>query len=188
MDELSAVSFATALGPAALAYGPRGLVAVALPAQTEPATRRGLESVVARRRLGTKGDEVLTWLDAPRGAMAEAVELVRRALAGEAVELSALALDLRKLSTFAELVYREAQRIPRGEVRTYGELAAHLGSTARAVGQACGDNPLPLVVPCHRVVARSGMGGFSHHAQGWLPEVKRWLLLHESHMPPLFAR
>lgn len=91
-------------------------------------------------------------------------------------------------TTFQRRVWAAIAAIPRGEVRTYGELAAPLGGTARAVGQACGDNPLPLIVPCHRVVARSGMGGFSHHAQGWLPEVKRWLLLHESHMPPLFAR
>jgi len=164
MDELCAVTFSTALGPAALAYGPRGLVAVALPAQTEPATRRGLESVVARRRLGSKGDEVLSWQDAPRGAMAEAVELVRRALAGEAVELTALELDLRKLSTFAELVYREAQRIPRGEVRTYGELASAVGrpSAARAVGSAMAHNPFVLVVPCHRVVGgRGDLHGFS---------------------------
>ncbi len=101
----------------------------------------------------------------------------------------AFALPTRSPGTaFQRRVWTAIAAIPRGEVRTYGELAAHLGSTARAVGQACGDNPLPLVVPCHRVVARSGMGGFSHHAQGWLPEVKRWLLLHESHVPPLFTR
>lgn len=181
MDELCAVSFATALGPAALAYGPRGLVAVALPAQTEAATRRGLETVVARRRLGSKADELLSWQEAPRGPMAEAVELVRRALAGEAVELSALELDLRKLSPFAESVYREAQRIPRGEVRTYGELASAVGrpSAARAVGSAMAHNPFVVVVPCHRVVGgRGDLHGFS--APGGL-RTKAALLAMEAH-------
>lgn len=88
---------------------------------------------------------------------------------------------------FQRRVWAAITAIPCGEVRTYGEIATALGSTPRAVGQACGDNPLPLIVPCHRVVARAGMGGFSHHAAGWRPEVKRWLLLHESPPPALFA-
>jgi methylated-DNA-[protein]-cysteine S-methyltransferase len=47
------------------------------------------------------------------------------------------------------------------------------------VGQACGSNPVPLVVPCHRVVAAGGLGGFAHHAEGFHLEIKRWLLAHE---------
>ena len=69
--------------------------------------------------------------------------------------------------------------IPRGKTLTYGELARALGGEARAVGQACGDNPLPIVIPCHRVVAAKGIGGFAHSTQGYLLEAKRWLLLHE---------
>ena len=69
--------------------------------------------------------------------------------------------------------------IPRGATRTYGELARELGADARAIGQACGDNRLPIVIPCHRVVAADGIGGFSHTSEGYLIEVKRWLLAHE---------
>ena len=71
-------------------------------------------------------------------------------------------------------------RIPRGRTLTYGELAQKLGAEARAVGQACGDNKLPIVIPCHRVIAASGLGGFAHSTDGYLIEAKRWLLLHEA--------
>ncbi len=70
--------------------------------------------------------------------------------------------------------------IPRGKTLTYGEMARKLGGEARAVGQACGDNKLPIVIPCHRVVAADGIGGFSHSTSGYLVEAKRWLLMHES--------
>jgi methylated-DNA-[protein]-cysteine S-methyltransferase len=69
--------------------------------------------------------------------------------------------------------------IPRGRTLTYGELARRLGGEARAVGQACGDNRLPIVIPCHRVVAANGLGGFAHATGGYLLEAKRWLLAHE---------
>ena len=69
--------------------------------------------------------------------------------------------------------------IPRGKTLTYGELARRLGGEARAVGQACGDNRLPIVIPCHRVVAADGIGGFAHSTGGYLLEAKRWLLMHE---------
>jgi methylated-DNA-[protein]-cysteine S-methyltransferase len=70
--------------------------------------------------------------------------------------------------------------IPRGETLTYGAMAKKLGGEARAVGQACGDNRLPIVIPCHRVVAADGLGGFGHSTGGYLLEAKRWLLLHEA--------
>jgi methylated-DNA-[protein]-cysteine S-methyltransferase len=70
--------------------------------------------------------------------------------------------------------------IPRGKTRTYGELARELGADARDIGQACGDNRLPIVIPCHRVVAADGIGGFGHSTGGYLLEVKRWLLAHEA--------
>jgi len=74
--------------------------------------------------------------------------------------------------------------IPRGRTRTYGELAHELGAhfpvDARAIGQACGDNRLPIVIPCHRIVAADGLGGFGHSTGGYLLEVKRWLLMHEA--------
>jgi methylated-DNA-[protein]-cysteine S-methyltransferase len=78
-------------------------------------------------------------------------------------------------------VWEAMQRIPAGKTRTYGELAAELGSSARAVGGACGANPIPVVVPCHRVIAAGGdIGGFMG-ARGECFErgIKRWLLEHE---------
>jgi len=74
--------------------------------------------------------------------------------------------------------------IPRGRTLTYGEVARKMGDgafdAARVVGQACGDNKLPIVIPCHRVVGADGIGGFSHTTDGYLIEVKRWLLMHEA--------
>ena len=70
--------------------------------------------------------------------------------------------------------------IPRGKTRTYGDVARELGVDARDVGQACGDNRLPIVIPCHRVVAADGIGGFGHATRGYLLEAKRWLLAHEA--------
>jgi methylated-DNA-[protein]-cysteine S-methyltransferase len=69
--------------------------------------------------------------------------------------------------------------IPRGRTRTYGELAREMMTDPRAIGQACGDNRLPIVIPCHRVVAADGIGGFAHSTDGYLIEAKRWLLSHE---------
>lgn len=83
-------------------------------------------------------------------------------------------------SEFQRRVWAAIARIPSGATRTYGELASELGSTARAVGQACGDNRLPIVIPCHRVVSSRGLGGFAHRADGLMLDVKRWLLAHES--------
>jgi len=79
-------------------------------------------------------------------------------------------------------VWEAMQRIAPGKTRTYGELAAELGSSARAVGGACGANPIPVVVPCHRVIASGGrIGGFmGAKAEGFELGIKRWLLEHET--------
>lgn len=73
--------------------------------------------------------------------------------------------------------------IPSGEVLTYGELAQIVGSAPRAVGQACRRNPIPIIVPCHRVVARGGVGGYSGATEGPELAIKRWLLAHEGGVP-----
>jgi methylated-DNA-[protein]-cysteine S-methyltransferase len=91
-------------------------------------------------------------------------------------------LPLRLSGTRHRLAVWEAmQEIPAGKTRTYGELAAALGSSARAVGGACGANPIPLIVPCHRVIAANrAIGGFmGARAEGFELGVKRWLLEHE---------
>lgn len=80
---------------------------------------------------------------------------------------------------YRQRVWQAVRGIGCGETRTYGELAATLDSAPRAVGQAVGDNPLPIIVPCHRVVGRHGLGGFAHAHNGYSIEIKRWLLRHE---------
>ena len=86
---------------------------------------------------------------------------------------------------FQRQVWSEIARIPTGETRSYGELALRLNGSARAVGQACGDNRWPLVIPCHRVVAAAGIGasrigGFAHRRDDSYLRIKRWLLTHEA--------
>jgi len=77
-------------------------------------------------------------------------------------------------------VWHELEKIKPGQIKTYGEIAASLDSSPRAVGMACGDNKLPLLVPCHRVVAKRGVGGFMHSRGSFALGVKSWLLKHES--------
>jgi methylated-DNA-[protein]-cysteine S-methyltransferase len=91
-------------------------------------------------------------------------------------------LPLKQAGTdFQKAVWGAISSIPRGSVRTYGELARHIGSAPRAVGQACGANWFPIVVPCHRVTSAAGLGGFanSDDPNGYLLGIKRWLLAHE---------
>jgi len=76
-------------------------------------------------------------------------------------------------------VWHALMGIPAGHPATYGALAKKLGTAARAVGQACGANPLPILIPCHRVVAAHGLGGFMHSSSGMPLDVKTWLLAHE---------
>lgn len=90
-------------------------------------------------------------------------------------------LPLKRFGTaFQQRVWSEIEKISRGEVKTYGDLAKAIKSAPRAVGQACGSNPFPLVVPCHRVISATGIGGFAHQAgEGFHRNVKAWLLHHE---------
>lgn len=76
-------------------------------------------------------------------------------------------------------VWHAIRDIPCGQTRNYGDLAVELNTAAQAVGQACGANPIPIVVPCHRVIGKAGLGGFMQHAGGESLEIKRWLLMHE---------
>jgi len=81
---------------------------------------------------------------------------------------------------FQRRVWERISAIPRGRTLTYGEVATAIRSGPRAVGNACGANPYPIVVPCHRMVgANQGIGGFARQRGGFLLDVKRWLLNHE---------
>ena len=77
-------------------------------------------------------------------------------------------------------VWQAMRKIAAGDSQTYGELSAGIDSSARAVGTAGGQNPVPIVVPCHRVVAAPGLGGFMGGKQNDSLSIKRWLMAHES--------
>ncbi len=114
-----------------------------------------------------------------RAHLAAAEEALAEYFAGRAPSLPAL--DLRG-TPFQQTVWKALLAIPWGEVRTYGDIARELGSGARAVGGANHQNPVAILVPCHRVVAvNGGLGGY-----GGGTERKRWLLMHETgHAPAL---
>ena len=80
---------------------------------------------------------------------------------------------------FQQCVWKAISAIPVGQVLTYSELAYEVGSGPRAVANACGANKLPLLIPCHRVVAKKGLGGFMQSVPDGL-KIKEWLLAHES--------
>lgn len=81
-------------------------------------------------------------------------------------------------TAFQQRVWQAIAAIPVGETRTYSQLAEQIGSGPRAVANACGANPLPIIIPCHRVVAKHGLGGFMQGQQNGLL-IKQWLLRHE---------
>jgi len=168
--------FLTDLGPCAIAWSDVGVTGVWLPASDESTLRR---QVV--RRCAAAAEAV------PSGAMAGVVEAITRLLGGEHVDLGSVPLDEDGIDAFDRSVYAVARAIPAGRVLTYGEVAARVGAgaTARAVGQSLGRNAMPIVVPCHRVVASGGgLGGFS--APGGTTTKRRLLAIEDArpHGPP----
>lgn len=81
---------------------------------------------------------------------------------------------------FQRKVWKALLKIPAGKVVTYGDLAKRLKTSPRAVGNACRKNPIPVVIPCHRVVSKTGLGGYAGSTSGDLFKIKEWLLKHES--------
>lgn len=81
---------------------------------------------------------------------------------------------------FQQRVWSYMQQVPSGATRSYGQVAAELGSSPRAVGNACRANPCPIIVPCHRIIAANGLGGFAGQTVGDLMDIKRWLLAYEN--------
>lgn len=143
----------SALGHLGVAWKGSALLAIRLPEVSAEATADGLRSRVGGLEPGTPPPEV-----------AEALVRIRAFLAGEDVDLASLPVDLEAATPFRRRAYVAARALRRGEVIGYGALAAQLGSpgAARAVGGAMANNPLPIVVPCHRVLGAGGApGGFS---------------------------
>lgn len=114
----------------------------------------------------------------PETALAQRVALQMAAYFRDPTTLFDLPLEPDG-TPYRQRVWQAMRGIGCGETRTYAELAAMLHSAPRAVGQAVGDNPLPIIVPCHRVVGKRGLGGFAHAVNGYSIEIKRWLLRHE---------
>ncbi len=160
--------FSTGIGVCGVAWSARGLVALALPERTPEATETRLAA-----RAGSVAGE-------PPPPVAEAVALIRKYCAGEPVEFSRVPLDLAGVDDLRRRLYETMRALGRGETVTYGALARRVGldapEAARDVGAAMGRNPLPIVIPCHRVLAAGGKpGGFS--AYGGLATKEKLLAL-----------
>ncbi len=164
--------FDTGIGACGLAWGPRGIIAVQLPEATREKTRTRL-----LRRHPNAIDRT------PPPHIAEVIQALTAHLAGESVSLSDIRVDLSGEPDFRRRVYAVARAIPRGATLTYGAVAEQLGDPllAQAVGQALGKNPVPLIIPCHRVLAAGGkLGGFSGGAG---TATKKAILLLEGALP-----
>lgn len=146
--------FETSGGFCGIAWSDNGIARFQLPTRTEEAT----EKLMLRRLPDALAG-------APPEPVQQAVELVKRYFAGEAVDFSVLALDLDGQDDFFIKIYAAARRLGWGQTTTYGAIAKELGAgpeAARDVGQAMAKNPVALIIPCHRVLAAGGkIGGFS---------------------------
>ena len=145
--------FDTAIGRCGIVWSARGVAGMLLPEGSERATRARLA-----RRFPGMGEA------APPPPVARAIVGIIALLDGEPADLAGVALDLDEVPPFHRRVYAVARAIPPGTTLSYGEVAARMGApgSARDVGQALGQNPFPIIVPCHRVLAANGkVGGFS---------------------------
>jgi methylated-DNA-[protein]-cysteine S-methyltransferase len=145
--------FDTSIGRCGIAWTTEGIVGLVLPEHTDRVLRARMQQRHPDAKEGTGPPEVQ-----------RVVADVQRLLAGETRDLSAAVLDMTNVSEFDRRVYIETRLVPPGRTVTYGDIANRLGDAglARAVGQALGRNPIPLIVPCHRVLAALGrLGGFS---------------------------
>ena len=154
----------SAWGPARVAAGPRGVVAVEL-----LSTLEGFLAGLARRGLDTpvELDEACPGPARDLAALARAA--TEGVLRGEAVRLDSIPVDLADRPEWDRLVLEAVRAIPRGQVASYGEVARRIGrpGAARAVGGAVGRNPVGLLIPCHRVIAGDGtLGGYGVAAWG----------------------
>ena len=147
--------FETAISPCGVAWSERGLTAVQLPEKDAAATERRLAAKANSAVAGNPPPSVVTL-----------IEDIRRYVAGEHVDFSAVVVDLAGVEPFRRSLYDVLRGIGFGSTTTYGALAQRLGlegpEAARDVGTAMGKNPVPIVIPCHRVLAAGGkLGGFS---------------------------
>jgi methylated-DNA-[protein]-cysteine S-methyltransferase len=138
-----------------------------------------ISSPVGRLAISATEEAIVAigWSDEAQGEeTALLAEARRQLLAYFERRLKLFDLPLRPAgSTFDQRVWAAMRHIPHGQTRSYGELAIEIGSAPRAIGRACGRNPIPIVIPCHRVLGRNGLGGYSGGAG--LPTKQRLLEL-----------
>jgi methylated-DNA-[protein]-cysteine S-methyltransferase len=155
-DEISYHLFDTSLGPLGIAWANGGLLRLQLPETDRARTLRRLK---ARRSA--------SWVQAsPTPMVRQAIREIDRHISGERSEFSNIPLDLTEVSAFDRKVYEAARSIPWGRTASYGELAVLAGCPGEAldVGQALGRNPIAIIIPCHRILAKGNrIGGFSAH-------------------------
>jgi methylated-DNA-[protein]-cysteine S-methyltransferase len=147
--------FETAIGWCGIAWNGRGIAGVQLPEADEQHTRDRM-----LQRFPAAGEAI------PPPEIRGVLDNIVALLDGEPSDFSDAELDMDGVPPFHRRVYEVARSIPPGRTLSYGEVAARLGApgAARAVGQALGQNPFPILVPCHRVLAAGGkIGGFSAH-------------------------
>jgi len=135
--------FDTAIGRCGIAWSERGVIALQLPEADDAKTRARM---TRRRSDLVEG--------APPAHVQQAIAAIQALLNGDKIDLTAVPVDLEAVEDFSRRVYEIARGIPAGETTTYGEIAKKLGDIqlSRAVGQALGQNPLAIIVPCHRVM------------------------------------
>jgi methylated-DNA-[protein]-cysteine S-methyltransferase len=153
MPDLEFALFETAIGCCAVVWSGRGIAGVQLPEASAAATRARV-----LRRFAAASEAP------PPPKVQSAIDGIVALLHGEGDDLTGVAIDIEGLPEFNRRVYAVARTIPPGQTLSYGQIAERLGdrTLAREVGQALGQNPIPLIVPCHRVLAAGGKtGGFS---------------------------
>jgi methylated-DNA-[protein]-cysteine S-methyltransferase len=162
---LPVTTFETALGRCAVRWTGSGIAGVLLPT-----------------RSGRHGPRIEDGVEVP-DHVREAIDGMTAVLAGEPRDLRQVVLDQRSIDPFRREVYAATREIPAGTTRSYGDVARTIGrpDAARDVGTALARNPCPIIVPCHRVVAGNGLGGFSG---GEGVESKRWLRTMEGYLQP----
>ena len=153
MSDTGFAFFETAIGRCSIVWNARGVARTRLPERDEQATRDRVRSRYPAAHEASPPAEI-------RRAIDDMIAL----LGGEPKDLRGISLDISQVPEFNRRVYDIARGIPAGSTLTYGEIAQQLGdrALARDVGQALGENPFPIIVPCHRVLAAGGKtGGFS---------------------------
>jgi methylated-DNA-[protein]-cysteine S-methyltransferase len=153
MSEFRFAQFETAIGACGIVWSARGVAGVQLPEANERATRARM-----LRRYADAREET------PPAAVRQAIDGIVALLSGAPRDLGGIAIDDDGIPEFNRRVYAIARQIPPGATMTYGEIAERLGdkALARDVARAMGENPTPIIMPCHRVLAAGGKsGGFS---------------------------